>query len=227
MSIYKYIALGTDYKEWFNYDGKPLPIRPLSTYELDEVLRHVVEKGVSPFIFESVIKVKFNMAHPDQRVDLDQKHYTNFAKYYNELDYWTVYYSMKDFQPEEFSEPDFDEEFEKYPEWEPTHPKGYYIVKKMKYIHELADKIRSMTTQPLTNLVEVLSNNKGKILASRIHQFHVPLASEAWKITPLQSKFMYYSRSGAPQILKSEKDLPGIKAGTMQEIVEQMKELGL
>jgi len=224
--ILKYIKLGTDYKEYFNYDGSPLPIRPLSTYELDLALRNAI-KGISPLVFENVIKTKLNLLEENEDIDLTKENYQDFLTYWNEIDYWTVYFSMKDFQSEEFSMPDYMEEFkDDFEDWVLFNPKGYYIVRKMKYIHTIAENIISMTSQPTRNLMEVLKNNQGKVLGTMIHQFHIPLTSEAWKLTPLQSEFIYYTRSGAPVIIDSTEDLPGIKGGTFEEIMQQLGSMG-
>ena len=228
-NIIKYIKLGTDAKEWFNYDGQALPIRPISSYEIDEIMRKIIEDGVPPIVFNSLYKLKMSLIEEDEKVVIDPENYAYFFNYYNEIDYWTVYYSMKDFQDEEFSKPDYDEEFSKdFKDWEIIKPKGYYIVRKMKYVHEIAKDIRSMTAQPLIKLTGVLSNNDGQVLATFIHQFHQPLASEAWKLTPLQEQFIYYSRPGAPQIIEKIEDLPGI-SGTMslREVAEKLRKMRL
>lgn len=223
----KYIALGTDCKEFFNYDGKPLPIRPLSTYELDRVFIQAVE-GVSSFIFDSVIKLKLGLVKSEQEIDLNKNNYRDLLTYFNEIDYWTVYFAMKDFQPEDFSMPDFSKEFrDEFEDWDENKPKGYYCVRKMKYVHRLSSDIMSMTIQPSEQLVEVMTNTDGKTLASLIHRFHQPLASEAWKLTPLQVSFIYYTRDGAPIMLKSIKDLPGITRAPLKDIMQKFKDMGM
>ena len=225
--LLKYIELGTDYKEWFNYDGQPLPIRPLSSYELDQALLKALQEGVSQKTFDVMIKVKLDL-DPSTKIDLNIDDYEEFLKYYNEIDYWTVFYSMKDFQPEDFSKPDFKGEFEDdFNDWKPTAPKGYYIVRKMKYVHKIAEDVKSMTDQPVIKLVELLQTPKGKTLASTIHYLHIPFVSSAWKLTPFQEKFIFYSRPGAPQLLKSESDLPGIKEGRLGDIWTQLKGMGM
>lgn len=223
----RYIALGTDCKEYFNYDGKPLPIRPLSTYELDQAFLKAVE-GVSPFIFNNVVKFKLGVIKDEREVILNKNNYRDFLTYFNEIDYWTVYFAMKDFQPEEFSMPDYSEEFRnEYKDWDEDKPKGYYLVKKMKYVHKLSNDIMSMTVQPLEELIEVLTNSEGKTLASLVHRFHQPLVSEAWKLTPLQIAFIYHTREGAPIMLKSVDELPGIKGGSLKDVMQKFKDLGM
>lgn len=223
----KYIALGTDCKEYFNYDGKPLPIRPLSTFELDQAFLKAIE-GVSPLIFDSVIKLKLGVIEDDKQINFDKNTYKDFLKYYNEIDYWVVYFSIKDFQEEDFSFPDFDGEFaDKFDDWKEDKPKGYYLVRNMKYVHKLSSDIIQMTSQPVEKLMEVLANAEGKVLATMVHSFHQPLASEAWKLTPLQTTFIFYTRPGAPQILKNVEDLPGIKRGTIEDITKQLINMGL
>ncbi|GAG21450.1 unnamed protein product, partial [marine sediment metagenome] len=155
MDILKYIQLGTNAKEYFNYDGNPLPIRPLSTYEMDQIFLTVIKEGITQSTFKTLIELKMNLINPNDQIILDQNKYTEFAYYYHQVDYWTVYYSMKDFQPEGFSMPDYDEEFkDKYKDWNQENPKGYYIVREMKFVHDIARDIKNMTSQPPEQIIE-------------------------------------------------------------------------
>lgn len=225
--ILKYIKLGTSSKEWFNYDGCALPIRPLSTYEMDEVLGKIIKEGITQPTFNSIYKIKFNLFSIDEKVKITQKNYLEFFKYLNIIDYWMVFYSMKDFQNEDFSKPDYSEEFrDEFDDWTEDTPKGFFIVRKMKFVHLLAKDIQDMTTQPLVKLSQILKNKSGKILASMVFTYHVPLANEAWKLTPLQEDFLYYGDPKGPKLLEGEKDLPGIKAGTMKDIASQLAGMG-
>jgi hypothetical protein len=92
----------------------------------------------------------------------------------------------------------------------------------MKYVHRIAEDIQSMTSQPLIKLKQLLQNSRGRVLASSVHTYHVPLANEAWKLTPLQETFLRYSEPGAPAIITSEDELPGIKAGSLRDIAKQL-----
>ncbi|NHJ40122.1 MAG: hypothetical protein FK731_08830 [Asgard group archaeon] len=225
--LLKYIELGTDYKEWFNYDGQPLPIRPLSSYELDQALLKALQEGISQNTFRSVVMAKLKLYDTNTKIDLDIENYQHFVNYFNEIDYWVVFFGMKDFQPEKFSQPDYNGEFENdFDDWIDNKEKGYYIVRKMKYVHKIAEDIINMTDQPVVKLVEVISNTKGKVLASCVHAFHQPLSSEAWKLTPLQQKFILYSSPNSPKLLKSEEDLPGFKQGRLIDIINQFKKMG-
>jgi len=223
--ILKYIKLGTNAKEWFNYDGEPLPIRPLSTYELDMILEKIIREGITQKTFSSVYKIKHNLIDKENVLMTTKEDYLEFFHYLNEIDYWTVFYAMKDFQDEKFSHPDFDGEYQDDKNWHSYYPKGYYIVKKMKYVHQLAEDINFMTSQPLIKLRQTLKNSRGKILASAVHTYHVPLSNEAWKLTPLQETFLVYSSPDAPVILESEEELPGIKAGSLKDIAKQLNAL--
>lgn len=221
----KYITLGTDCKEYFFYDGKPLPIRPLSSYELDQAFIKAVE-SVSPLIFSSVMNLKLNIKE-NIDIKLDKNNYKDFMSYYNEVDYWIVYFAIKDFQEEDFSFPDYGREHEEdFEDWDPKKPIGYYYVRKMKYVHEISKDVMSMTSQPPDKLMEVLTNASGKALATLVHVFHQPLNSKAWKLTPLQIHFILYSRPGAPYVVKSVEDLPGVKKGKYSDIMKQLEALG-
>lgn len=223
--ILKYIKLGTNAKEWFNYDGEPLPIRPLSTYELDLILEKIIREGITQKTFSSIYKIKHNLIDKENVIPTKKEDYIEFFHYLNIIDFWTVYYAMKDFQPEKFSQPDFEGEFEDDTDWHQNYPKGFFIVKKMKYVHKIAEDINYMTSQPLIKLRQILKNDRGKILASTVHIFHVPLTNEAWKLTPLQETFLVYSEPGAPTILESEDELPGIKSGSLKDIVKRLNSL--
>jgi len=221
--ILKYIKLGTNAKEWFNYDGEPLPIRPLSTYELDTILEKIIREGITQKTFSSIYKIKHNLIDKENVVITTKEDYLEFFHYLNEIDYWTVYFAMKDFQDEKFSQPDLDGEFrDKFKKWNELYPKGYYIVKKMKYVHRIAEDIQYMTSQPLIKLRQVLQNKDGRILASTVHTYHIPLTNEAWKLTPLQETFLRYSDPDAPIIIEDESELPGIKAGSLKDIAMQL-----
>ena len=91
--ILKYIKLGTNTKEWFNYDGTPLPIRPLSTYEMDEILGKIIEEGITQQTFNAVYKIKYNLFNEDEKIEVTQQNYLEFFKYFNIIDNWIVYYS--------------------------------------------------------------------------------------------------------------------------------------
>jgi len=228
MNILRYIELGTNAKEWFNYDGNPLPIRPLSSYEMDSIMLTIIQGGITQSTFKQLTEVKLNLLDPSEKIKLDPDNYAEFFKFYNETDYWVVYHAMKDFQEESFSMPDYDKEFsDKFADWKPVNPKGYYIVRQMKFVHDIAKNVKNMTSQPSSKLVEILKNRKGKVSASRVFVLNTPLVNEAWKLTPLQSEFLYFTRPGAPIILKDESELPGIKAGTMEEVMEQLKKMGM
>lgn len=218
----KYITLGTDCKEYFNYDGQPLPIRPLSTYEVDQIMVETVGK-IHSSIFDSTIKFKLKII--DDEVELNKENYQSYLNFNAEIDYWTVYYGMKDFQPEEFSMPDYSGEFEnKFEDWDEDKPKGYYIVRNMKYVHDIAKDVTNMTTRTTPEVLEILKNSNGIILATMLHRFHQPLASEAWKLTPLQTKFILYSRPDAPVEVNPE-DI-GFAGGTIKDLSEYLRGQG-
>jgi len=225
--ILKYIKLGTNSKEWFNYDGEALPIRPLSTYEMDEILGMIIKEGITQKTFNSIYKIKFNLFNPLEKVKLSEQNYLEYFKYLNIIDYWMVFHSMKDFQDEDFSKPDYNKEFrDEFDDWTEETPKGFYIVRKMKFIHQLAKDIQDMTSQPLVKLSQVLKNKSGKILASMVFTYHLPLVNEAWKLTPLQEDFLYYGDPNGPILITDEEDLPGIKAGSMKDIANQLAGMG-
>ncbi len=120
--------------------------------------------------------------------DIPPEAYQSMRKFYNELDYWIVYYGMRDFIEEEFTIDD---------------------VKKMHHVHDIAQKIVSMSSAPEDIVEKIVRSNDGKLLATCHYQLHVPLTDAAWKITPLQFDFLFTSK------------LPENVADTWEEFLEK------
>ena len=103
--------------------------------------------------------------------------------YYKEIDYWICYYSMKDFQPEDFSIDD---------------------VRKMKYIHDLSQKILNMSSSNDKAIMEIINSIDGKLLGNIIFNFNVPITDEAWKVTPLQYRFLELCSGQVKSVMTKE-----------------------
>ena len=107
--------------------------------------------------------------------------YENFDKYYREIDYWIVYHGMKDFCDDTFDIED---------------------VRQMRYVHDIAKLVISMSTADSKTIRRVLRTEEGKKLADFIYIFHMPIVNKIDDMTPIQEQFLYQTHPGkTPEIL--------------------------
>lgn len=169
--VLRYIRSGINKTATFNYDGKSLTLRPLRSTELDNAKVNGY-KYVNPSMAKLLLniyigKVDAHKLRSDYPVDM----YKNFDKYYREIDYWLVYHSMKDFCDDDFSIED---------------------VRKMRYVHDIAKYILSITVADTPTITRVLKTEEGQKIATLIHIYHQPLATIN-DMTPSQEDFIYQS----------------------------------
>ena len=93
----KHITYGTDEVFHFNYNGEQLPLRPISSYELDQCFFNAL-KGATKETAEIFLKLKMGLIKGTQKFNYDNELLSNLRDYFDNLDYWVVYYGMKDFQ---------------------------------------------------------------------------------------------------------------------------------
>lgn len=199
MNLLDKIRLGIQAKEFFPYDGEMIPVRPIASYEMDQS----EEKGlnlVDARLARFIVDIKLGrMKLTDQLNDIPPELYKNIRKFYLEIDYWIVYYGMKDFQPETFSIED---------------------VQKMKYIHEMTKFIIDMSAGSKEVLMEYVRTPEGKELATIIYEWKVPLTDAAWKLTPLQKDFYYWSGDKAPKkVANSLEEFDAIIGAQMKNVI--------
>ena len=113
----------------------------------------------------------------DEFEDLNPEMYLTMQNFYREMDYWTVYHSMKDFMPDDFSIDD---------------------VREMRYIHNMAKKIFDISSASDSFIMDIVSSKEGHELAEVVYKYKIPLTDAAWKLTPLQHSFYKFSSSEAP-----------------------------
>jgi len=193
----KHISLGTNEVFYYNYFGEQMPLRPISTFELDECFYNALRYAEDE-IAELVVNLKLRLITPKTQIKFDNKKYAELQKYYNNLDYWIVFFAMKDFQDEEFSKP-ID-----------GIPSGLHLVRKMRHIHKIAKLILSTSYQPKDVIQEIIKTSDGKVLASIIFNLNIPL-NDYSKITKLQRDFLVLSKSdmmgiGAPHKVSKSGD---------------------
>lgn len=176
----KHISLGTKEVFYFDYDGEQLPLRPISSFELDESFNNALLNAEDE-IAELVVKIKLSLVDLKSKIDIDNKKFANLKKFYELVDYWIVFFAMKDFQDEDFTKPDG------------IFPSGFNNILKMKHVHDIAKKILNFSYQPKEVIQEIVKNEEGKIIASIVFNLNVPLA-EYSKLTKLQRDFLILSK---------------------------------
>ena len=121
----RHIKYGTDEVFQFDYNGENLPLRPISSYELDQCFYKTLVHAEKE-IGEIFLKLKLGALKPGTIVEYDNEFLAELRDFYDNLDYLVVFYSMKDFQPETFSVQD---------------------VKKLQNVHEMErSEIRRLVT---------------------------------------------------------------------------------
>ena len=193
--ILKHIKLGTSEVLYYPYaEGKyPLPLRPISSWELDDCFYRALENTPSN-IADFIVKVKLDLIDRKTNINVENTGYVKLMKFYNSIDFWIVYYAMKDFQDEEFSVPDFNND---------EIPKGLEEVKKMKEVHEIAKFVMTASTGSDEVFKQVFKDDLGKELGYLILFLNKPLA-DAKDITKLQRDFMVFSKGELPKIVKGD-----------------------
>jgi len=202
--ILNHIKLGINEVIYFDYEGQPLPLRPITSLETDESFYKALAYTPTK-IAKFVVELKLSIIKPKEAIELSNDGYAALQKYYNDINYWFVYHGMKDFQDEEFKEPDYtkDEQF----------PKGFYTVQKMNHVHKIANLILSHSNAPKEVIKEVIKTPKGKNLGTFLFYLNVPLTDASWKLTNLQKDFLYYSKLG---------DIQRINRGSISVSGEEM-----
>lgn len=166
------IRLGKHRTFFFDYDGTPLKMRPLTSVEIDEAYHAALEE-VDPKVAGLILKLRLNL-HGAIGVNLDEIPewmFRGYVRYVNELDYHLVYHAIKDFYE--------DVTVEK--------------IKEMKYVHFMAAKVLSESApNSFTEIQRFLKTKEGETLAELVVKFHQPL-DYIRNLIPLQEEFLYYA----------------------------------
>ncbi len=190
----RHIKLGVNEVFYYDYDGNALPLRPISSYELDDCFYKAL-KYATPEVADLVVKLRLKIIDKAEEVDFSNEDYLSLQKHYDAISYWIVFHSMKDFQDEDFSIPIYQEN--------ELLPKGLYQIRKMRYIHDMANIIVNSSYRPKEFIKEIIKDELGKEVAYLVLYFNVPLANIP-DITKLQRDFIVYSKGEMTKIKASD-----------------------
>ncbi len=191
-TILKMIREGIQYKDFFNYDGTLIPMRPLRSSELDDARWHGYE-FVSPKLARLIVNIKlgkFKIVHELKEVAPEM--FINIDKFDSEIEYWIVYHAMKDFRDKSFTIDD---------------------VRNMRYVHDMAKFVLAMSSAPKSVVLDIVRTRDGVELGRTLHQFNVPIVDRVNDMTDLQHEFLIWSHPNAPKKVANsmeefEKQLP-------------------
>jgi hypothetical protein len=152
-NLIKHIKLGTSEVLYYPYtEGKqPLPLRPISSWELDDCFYRALNNTPDK-IADFIVKVKLDLIDRKTNINVENSGYVKLMRFYNEIDYWIVYYAMKDFQDSEFSVNNFDT----------GEPYGINIVKKMLDVHKISKFVLTASYQPKEIIKEIIRDEQGR-----------------------------------------------------------------
>ena len=184
------IRAGITKKDFFNYGGVSIPIRPVTSMEIDEAKREAYELADDKLI-EVIMGIKLGRIDPTKTLDkIPRGFYKNIERFDAEIEYWLVYHSMKDFRDSTFTIKD---------------------VRLMQHVHTMAKQILKLSAAPKSQIIEIVSTPEGKELAKIVYHYKIPLVDAAWKLIPLQHDFMIWAHPDAPkQIAKTMDELSQI-----------------
>ena len=194
LDVLRHIKLGVKEVFYFDYDGNALPLRPISSYELDDCFYKALQ-GATRKVADLVIKLRLKIKEGNQEVDFSNQDYLSLQQHYDAISYWAVFHSMKDFQDEDF----------KIPIWVDNEvlPKGIFHVRQMSYIHDIANLIINSSYRPKEMIKQIIKDGYGRELARLILYYNVPLATIP-DITSLQKKFVIYSKGELTKVRASD-----------------------
>lgn len=220
LEVIKHITLGTDEVFYYPYNkGKdPLPLRPISSWELDQCLYQAL-KYAPDKISELVIKLKLKIIEPTRDIDVSDEGYAQLQAFYDSIDYWIVYYSMKDFQDEWFSIPDFSKV--------DVHTKGFYQILKMDEVHEIANFILNSSYQNKEAIQEVFKDEYGREVAYMYFYLKTPL-TDIKKMTKLQRDYLLNAKGELRKIsLGKQKEKGYILTGQKMTVKDFLDKMGV
>lgn len=215
----KHIRLGTSEVLYYPYNSgtEPLPLRPISSWELDECFYKALEHAQGK-VSELIINLKLGLIKDLKRnINVSNEGYAELLRYNNTVDFWIVYYAMKDFQEEWFSKPDF---------LEIDEPKGMKSIRLMSDVHEIAEFVMNASIGGEEVIKELFLDSYGREIAYCMYYLKIPLA-ELKNLTKLQREYVVYTRLNSKSILEGDiKSSKYVKSGeemSMKEFLEKFK----
>jgi len=194
LDILRHIKLGVKEVFYYDYDGNALPLRPISSYELDDCFYKALE-GATPKVADLVIKLRLKLKEGNQEVDFSNQDYLSLQRHYDAISYWAVFHSMKDFQDEDFSIPIVKDG--------EILPKGIFHVRKMNYIHEIANDIINASHRPKALIKQLIRDKNGRNIATLVFYLNIPLANFP-DMTKLQRDYLIYYKGEITKVVASE-----------------------
>jgi len=193
--IIKHITLGTKEVLYYPYAvGKqPLPLRPISSWELDDCFYKALEDTPTN-IADFIVKVKLDLINRKTNINVENTGYVKLQKFYNTIDYWIVYYAMKDFQDDWFSEPDYENGGE---------PKGFFKTTEMSEVHEIAKFVINSCHESQDVIKEIFTDDVGREVAYQYLYLNIPIADIS-NITYLQRDYIIYTKVHLKKIVKGD-----------------------
>ena len=194
LDILRHIKLGVKEVFYYDYDGNALPLRPISSYELDDCFYKALDYA-TPKVADLVIKLRLKLKEGNDEVDFSNEDYLSLQKHYDAISYWVVFHSMKDFQDEDFKIPIYEQE--------QLLPKGIFKIRKMNHIHDMANIIVNSSYRPKEFVKQIVKDELGREIAYLTLYFNVPLANIP-DITRLQREFLIYSKGEITKVKASD-----------------------
>ncbi|HEC39714.1 MAG TPA: hypothetical protein ENI29_15855, partial [bacterium] len=164
----RHIKLGVNEVFYYDYDGNALPLRPISSYELDDCFYKALEYA-TPKVADLVLKLRLKLIKKSEEVDFSNQDYLSLQRHYDAISYWIVFHAMKDFQDEDFSIPIYENG--------EVLPKGIFQIRKMNYIHDIANITVNSSYKPKEFIKEIIKDELGKEVAYLVLYFNVPIAN--------------------------------------------------
>lgn len=214
LEIIKHITLGTDEVLYYPYNSgkEPLPVRPISSFELDQCFYNALDNCENHKVASFVVKYRIGLIKGETNIDISNDGYKELIRFYNEIDYWVAYYGMKDFQNSDFSKTDF----------KTGNPNGLNIIKKMSDIHEISKFIFSASIRDESVIKEVFEDNRGREIAQVVYYLKVPL-SDISKITKLQRDYLIYSKGNLQKLTKKQIEDKYVRSGETMTYLDLLR----
>ena len=218
LDVLRHIKLGVKEVFYYDYDSNALPLRPISSYELDDCFYKALGYATANVV-DLVIKLRLNLVEKSEQVDFSNEDYLSLQRHYDAISYWVVFHSMKDFQDEDFKTPIFKNE--------EVLPKGIFQIRQMSYIHDIADIVVNSSYRPKEFVKQIIKDEYGKEIAYLNLYFNVPLANIP-DITKLQTSYLVYSKAEITKVKASDIKTKQYEfSGETTTIADIFKKIGL
>ena len=218
LDVIKHITLGTDEVFYYPYNEgqEPLPLRPISSFEFDQCFYKALEFAPNK-ISSLVIQLRLKLIDPSRDIDVTDEGYSKLQEFYDSIDYWVVYFAMKDFQDEWFTKPDYDTE--------EAHPRGFYQVLRMMDVHKVANYILDSSYRKKEVIEEVFKDETGREVAYLYFYLNIPLA-DIKKMTKLQRDYLIHAKGEMRKISAGKQKESGYiisgKKMTVKDLLDKM-----